>query len=112
MKFRRTFDHHIFEVQAAGPLNTYLTKHAYHGSQIHYEFHFIRQNQRVTIRAARRTGEIFQLIPHKCFQTEFAVKFVDTYSHWINQKTNLIQFRPIHFQHFQFLTNISYELNL
>ncbi|CAF1396340.1 unnamed protein product [Adineta ricciae] len=111
--FRRTFGEHVFEVQPGASPNTYVTKHAYHNNQVHYEF---RSNglfcNNITIRATYQTGEVFQLIPKTNFQSEFATKFVENYSHWINQTTNVIQFRPIHFQDAQFLTNISYALDL
>ena len=108
--FQRTFGQHIFEVEAADKPNTFITKHSYHSSNVYYDFHFNRQNQRLTIQERHQTGEVLELIPHQYFESEFAEEFVINYSHWMNRRKNHILFRPISFQDTQFLTNVPYVL--
>ena len=110
----RTFDQHIFEVQAAELPNTYITKHSYHGKgRVIYEFHLNSQTKQLTIRERHiHTNDVCQLIPHTYFQTELPDMFVSNYSHWWNATDRTIEFRPVHFKDINFLDNKSYILSL
>ncbi|CAF4349773.1 unnamed protein product [Rotaria sp. Silwood2] len=108
--FQRVFGNHIFEVQRAEQDDTYITKNGYHhDGKVHYEFN--RQNYclRIYERHAH-TNDRFELIPPKCFEDEVAEIFVSNYSHWWNDKTKIVEFRPVHFQHENFLHDIHYIL--
>ena len=59
-----------------------------------------------------KTNEIFELIPHKCFENELPYIFVSKHSHWKNIKDQLIEFRPIHFDDPNFLNSKPYVLNI
>ncbi|CAF0875007.1 unnamed protein product [Rotaria sordida] len=112
--FVRVFHNHIFEVQLAESPKTYITKHSYHGDRrVQYEFYFNDQTKclKVTERHIQ-TNETFQLIPHTCFQKELSDTFISNHSHWMNIKTQIIEFRPIHFKEPDFLDNKSYILSL
>ncbi|CAF1334201.1 unnamed protein product [Rotaria sordida] len=112
--FVRVFGYHIFEAQAAEAPNTYITKHLYHGDgRVQYEFHFNDQTNRLTINERHiHKDEMFQLIPHKCFQTELPDTFVSDHSHWWNAKDQIVEFRPVHFKDADFLDNKPYVLSL
>ncbi|CAF4975668.1 unnamed protein product, partial [Rotaria socialis] len=108
--FQRVFGHHIFEVQRAEQDDTYITKHGYHhDGKVHYEFNYRNYCLRIYERHAQ-TNDIFELIPAKCFEDELAEIFVSNYSHWWNDKTKIVEFRPVHFQHENFLHDIHYIL--
>ncbi|CAF1073549.1 unnamed protein product, partial [Rotaria magnacalcarata] len=108
--FQRVFGHHIFEVQRAEQDDTYITKHGYHhDGKVHYEFNCRNYCLRIYERHAQ-TNDRFELIPPKCFEGELAEIFVSNYSHWWNDKTKIVEFRPVHFQHENFLHDIHYIL--
>ncbi|CAF4672381.1 unnamed protein product [Rotaria sp. Silwood1] len=108
--FQRVFGNHIFEVQRGEQDDTYITKHGYHHDEkVHYEFN--RQNYCLRIYEHHaQTNDRFELIPPKCFEDELAEIFVSNYSHWWNDKTKIVEFRPVHFQHENFLHDIHYIL--
>jgi hypothetical protein len=110
----RVFDHYIFQVQMINSPNTYITKYSYHDDgKVQYEFHFDDQFNRLIVYERHiKTNEIFELIPHKCFETELPFTFVSEYSHWKNIKNQIIEFRPIHFQDSNFLNFKPYVLNI
>ncbi|CAF4228672.1 unnamed protein product [Rotaria sp. Silwood2] len=112
--FVRVFCEHIFEVQAAKSSNTDITKHSYHGDRrIQYEFHFNDQTECLTITERHiQTNEIFELIPHNCFETELPDMFVSDHSHWWNAKDQTVEFRPVHFNGTDFLNNKPYILSI
>ncbi|CAF0917324.1 unnamed protein product [Didymodactylos carnosus] len=109
----RVFDQYIFEVQAAQLPNTYITKNSYHNERVFYEFVFDYPTQRFIITERHiQTSDVFQLIPHSCFQKELADTFVSNHSHWLNLKDRTLQFRPVQFQNSKFLDDIPYMLTL
>ncbi|CAF2569715.1 unnamed protein product [Rotaria sp. Silwood2] len=114
--FLRVFSHHIFEVQAAESKDTYITKHGYHShsdGQVHYEFKYDeRNNQLIVYERHIQNKQKFELIPPSCFEKELPDIFVSNYSHWWNAKDMTLQFRPIHFQDSNFLSNIHYILEI
>ncbi|CAM4959090.1 unnamed protein product [Rotaria socialis] len=112
--FVRVFGDHIFEVQAADSPHTYVTKHSYHGTGIvQYEFYFNdRTNHLVIKERYTQSNDMFQLIPHSCFETELPDMLVSNHSHWWNAKGQAIEFRPVHFKDIDFLNNKSYMLSL
>ncbi|CAF3438200.1 unnamed protein product, partial [Rotaria socialis] len=108
--FQRVFGHHIFDVQRAEQDDTYITKHgSHHDGKVHYEFNYRNYCLQICERHAQ-TNDIFELIPPKCFEDEQAEIFVSNYSHWWNDKTKIVEFRPVHFQHENFLHDIHYIL--
>jgi hypothetical protein len=112
--FRRVFGNHIFEVHAAESENTYITKLGYHGHRkVHYEFHYDWSKCGFTIHERHiLTNDQYQLIPPDCFEEELPDIFVSNYSHWINKTNDQIEFRPIHFQDSNFLTDKHYILTI
>ncbi|CAF1340953.1 unnamed protein product [Rotaria sp. Silwood1] len=112
--FLRVFGNHIFEVQLAESPKTYITKHSYHGNgKVQYEFHLNDQTKNLIITERHiMTNETFQLIPHSHFQTELPDTFVSRYSHWLNTRSQIVEFRPIHFKEADFLDYKPYVLSL
>ncbi|CAF1184609.1 unnamed protein product [Rotaria sp. Silwood1] len=112
--FRRIFDDYIFEVYSTDIEQKYITKHTYHDDEnIIYSFHFNWNTSYLVVwEIHTKTNEIFELIPHDCFETELADIFVSNYSHWMNTYTQEIEFRPMKFNHPNFLKDKSYILNL
>ncbi|CAF4438759.1 unnamed protein product [Didymodactylos carnosus] len=112
--FVRVFGNHIFEVQAAEVFNTYISKHAYHDNgKVYYEFHFNDQTKHLTINERHiQTKETFQLIPHRCFETELPDAFISQHSHWLNTNNRTLEFRSVNFQTASFLDNKLYILPL
>ncbi|CAF4862913.1 unnamed protein product, partial [Rotaria sp. Silwood1] len=113
--FRRIFGQHIFEVQAAESEDSYITKHGYHtDGNVHYEFTYDNgyygSRQLIVYEQYVKTNDKFQLIPPSCFETELPDILVSNYSHWWNENRKILQFRPIHFQDSNFLSDISYVL--
>ncbi|CAF3125081.1 unnamed protein product [Rotaria sp. Silwood2] len=112
--FIRVFRNHIFEVQLAESPKTYITKHLYHDNgRVQYEFYF--NDETKCLRIIERhihTNEKFQLITHVCFEKELPDTFVSKHSHWLNIKTQIVEFRPIHFKEPDFLDNRPYILSL
>ncbi|UJR11323.1 hypothetical protein I4U23_015504 [Adineta vaga] len=110
--FIRVFENHVFEVQATGIYNTYITKQAYHGNgRIHYKFHFNESSQHLIIHEQHIcSNEEYQLIPHNTFAKELPNNLASDHSHWRNTKTHDIFFRPVRFANNDFLNNISYKL--
>ena len=111
--FTRVFGSHVFEVQAAEMPHTYISKRSYHGhGRVQYEFYYNNHTKRLVITERHtNTKEIFQLICHKCFQSELPDIFVSNHSHWLNKSKQIIQFRPVHFKDSDFLDNIPYTLS-
>ncbi|CAF1027813.1 unnamed protein product [Adineta steineri] len=111
--FVRVFGQHVFEVQAAESTNTYITKHGYHDDgRVLYEFYFNDQTKDLIIRERHvRTNEIYELIPHTCFDDELPNTFISNYSHWWNAVTHTVEFRSIYFKDSDFLKNKFYILN-
>ncbi|CAF1466508.1 unnamed protein product [Adineta ricciae] len=115
--FRRVFGTHIFEVQAAESEDSYITKYGYHDNgEVHYEFIYNDSyygNRRLTVYERHlKTKEKFELIPSSCFEGELSDIFVSNYSHWRDIDKNQIEFRPIHFQDSNFLTDKQYILTM
>ncbi|CAF1403176.1 unnamed protein product [Adineta steineri] len=113
--FLRTFGHHIFEVQAAELEDTYITKHGYHANgKVHYEFNYsyFRSPHLTIYERHTDTNDKFELIPPNCFEKELPDIFISNYSHWYNEKKNIIQFRSIYFQNLNFLTDVHYNIYL
>ncbi|CAF4169552.1 unnamed protein product [Rotaria sp. Silwood2] len=112
--FLRVFGNHIFEVQMAESPKTYITKHSYHDDRkVQYEFHLNEQIKHLIITERHlMTNETFQLIPHCHFQTELPDTFVFRYSHWLNTRSQIVEFRPIHFKEADFLDYKPYVLSL
>ncbi|CAF3980773.1 unnamed protein product, partial [Didymodactylos carnosus] len=112
--FLRVFGHHIFEVQAAELEDSYITKHGYHtDGKVHYEFNYDYRNYRLIVYERHiQTNDKFELIPPSCFETELPDILVSNYSHWWNENKKIVEFRPIHFQECNFLSNTHYILAL
>ena len=112
--FTRVFGDHVFEVQAGEQNNTYTTKYSYHGDRkVHYEFSYNYSHKHLIIEERYiQTNVRYELIPSSCFQTEFPDLFISNYSHWKNHKTQEIEFRPVRFQHSQFLIDKDYILTM
>ncbi|CAF4969960.1 unnamed protein product [Rotaria sp. Silwood1] len=112
--FRRIFDNHILEVYSTDSDQRYITKHTYHDDEnVVYEFHFNQNiSTLVVLEIHTKTNEIFELIPHECFERELADIFVSNYSHWLNRRSQEIEFRSIKFNHPNFLKDKPYILNL
>ena len=112
--FQRVFGNHIFEVQLSTSPKTYVTKHTYHGDRhVQYEF-YLNENTKDLIITERHisTKKEFQLIPHSLFETDLPHRFAHEYSHWLDKEEQLIEFRPIEFNHAEFLCQKSFELSL
>ncbi|UJR20208.1 hypothetical protein I4U23_023339 [Adineta vaga] len=111
--FTRVFDSHVFEVQAAELPHTYITKHSYHNGRVLYEFHFDNRTKCLIVNERHlQQDNMFQLIPHHCFEKELPDTFVSDHSHWWNAKTRHLQFRPVQFQNKEFLDDKPYVLNM
>ena len=111
--FIRVFEYHIFEVQAAELPHTYITKYSYHDGRVNYKFYFNEQTNELIIEERHiQTKEIFQLIPHTCFQKELPDAFVTNHSHWWNAHKREVEFRSIHFKDADFLNSKSYVLSM
>ncbi|CAM4750062.1 unnamed protein product [Rotaria magnacalcarata] len=105
--FVRVFGHHIFEVQAAELEDSYITKHEYHvDGNVHYEFrHDYRSGGLTVYERHVKTNDKFELILSSCFENELPEIFASNYSHWWNENTKTVEFRPIHFQDAKFLND-------
>ncbi|CAF1097430.1 unnamed protein product [Adineta steineri] len=102
--FARVFGNYIFEVQAAESPHTYVTKQPYHNERVFYEFRFDDQINRLIINERHlKSNNVFQLIPHHCFEKELPDTFVVNHSHWYNAKDRQLEFRPVRFQNVKFL---------
>ncbi|CAF4331847.1 unnamed protein product [Rotaria sp. Silwood2] len=112
--FRRVFGNHIFEVQLAESSQTYITKHFYHGDRrVQYEFCWNDRTRQLTIiEQHTKTNKTFHMISPNLFDTELADRFVNDFSHWLIQERRTIEFRPLHFNHPDFLNYAPYELSL
>ncbi|CAF3462404.1 unnamed protein product [Rotaria socialis] len=111
--FVRVFEEHIFEVQLAESPKTYITRLPYGNGQVQYEFHLNDETKHLTITERHiTTNEIFQLIPHSHFQAELPDVFVSNHSHWLNKRSRIVEFRPIHFKEANFLDHKPYVLSL
>ncbi|CAF1315107.1 unnamed protein product [Rotaria sordida] len=112
--FIRVFGKQIFEVQPSNKKDTYITKYGYHrDGNVHYEFNYNDYPRRLIIQERHnQTNERFQLIPSNCFEKELPDIFISNYSHWKNENTEEIEFRPIRFQDSNFLTDKEYTLTI
>ncbi|CAF1669510.1 unnamed protein product, partial [Adineta ricciae] len=104
--YLRVFDRYIFQVQISDSSNTYIAKYSYHDDgQVLYEFyHDDQYNQLIIYERHLKTNEVFELIPSDCLTIDLPVRFISEYSHWKNTKTNIIEFRAVHFKDPNFLT--------
>ncbi|CAF4009337.1 unnamed protein product, partial [Rotaria sordida] len=115
--FARVFGQHIFEVQPSESEKTYITKYGYHANgKTHYEFTFNDGNNLdgylIVYERHMETNDKFELIPPSCFETELPDILVSNYSHWWNEKNQIVEFRSIHFLDPNFLTDKHYILEL
>ncbi|CAF4374193.1 unnamed protein product, partial [Rotaria sp. Silwood2] len=108
------FGKQLFEVQPSNEKDTYITKHGYHtDGRVHYEFNYNNYSHRLTIQERHnQTNKRFELIPSNCFEKELPDIFISNYSHWKNENTGEIEFRPRCFQDSNFLTDKHYTLTI
>ncbi|XP_037034763.1 uncharacterized protein LOC119073424 [Bradysia coprophila] len=107
--FKRTFGSTCFEVQP-NHSGIFCTRYKYNDCS----YHFKLEKDEVIVKEVRTDGDVYELIPINKFGKDIPYVLQHKYSHWWNQKTEVIEFRPLHFNVHNFASSdqIQFELNL
>ncbi|KYQ92558.1 hypothetical protein DLAC_06549 [Tieghemostelium lacteum] len=105
--YQRIFGYSILEVQSNG-YQRWKTSHPHYGR--YYEF-FTQKSKNglvVILEEILETSSVKLLLPNTKFQLPKA--FIENYSHWLDIKNNIIEFRPISFVEYNQHHNYQYNI--
>ncbi|KAA8907564.1 hypothetical protein FN846DRAFT_906594 [Sphaerosporella brunnea] len=91
--YSRTFGHKIFDVCPGKGCMPYQAKHSQNG----FDVYFGLEDGQLIVRA-EKGAQKFELIPHSKLSGDFPQHMVDDYAHWMDLKSEIIEFRPLETQ--------------